>query len=426
MTVDLLTRAARRIRNATPDISGGRGGGYSSNQGVPPSQDMVAEMQAMLAGSTLFAVIDRLATTIGSVDWHLYRDFEPGTPVEDRTPVTAHPALTVWTRPNPHYSQRAFVESIVQHYDLTGEWAWLTGRMGGRSDGAVLELWPVRPDRIRPIPDPQRFISGFRYGAGQTAVDLATTDVLWTRRPNPLDPYRGISPVGSLLPDMVGDTAAAAWNAQFFANSARPDGVLSTPDTLTQDEFDSLVNHWRESHQGMSNAHRVAVLERATYASVGYSQKDMDFTALREFTEKRILRVYAMPKFMLGDSDGVSRANANAGKAMFAEMSMIPRLDLIREALNTQLLPLFGTAGRGVMFDYSDPIPPDREDQRAETAAKIASVQAMVALGADPVEACETFGLPPMVFDTPAPPVASPATPPAPDTGNPDDGSELA
>lgn len=425
---DPLTRAAQwlRARNETPvDVFPTRSWGHGTSNGVAPSQDMVAQMRAMLDVSTLFAVIDRLATSIAAVDWHLYREFEPGTPVEDRTVVSEHPALSVWNQPNPFYSQRQFVETIIQHYDLTGEWWWLIGRMNGAPQGSVLELWPIRPDRMRPVPDPKRFISGYSYVGGGVPVPLSTTDAVWTRRPNPLDPYRGLAPVGSLIFDLGGEKAAAQWNAQFFVNSARPDGIIEVPDTLDQTEFDDMIRHWRESHQGTSNAHRVGVLERGVYKNAGYSQKDMDFVGLRGFTKEQILEAYAMPKFMLGKVEGVQRATANASKAVFAELSMNPRLDLIRECLNSQLLPLFGTSGRGVMFDYDDPIPPDAETDRADLAAKIAAVQAMAGLGADPAEACEVFGLPVMSFDQPAAPVSSPPIAPA-EEGDEDDGSEFS
>lgn len=354
-------------------------------------QDMATQMGSMGAVSTLFAVVDRIASATAAVDWRLWRQAPSGKP-EDRTLVTAHPALTVWDNPNRFYTQRELVETITQHYDLTGEWWLVVGRV--TPAGTPVELWPVRPDRMRPVPDKDTFISGYVY-RGTVDVPLGVDQVITKKRPNPLDPYRGISPAGSLLYDLRGEQAAAEWNAQFFANSARPDGVLETPATLSDPEFTRLTDQWREAHQGPVNAHRVALLEAGLHFNpVGWAQKDMDFVALRGFSKEQILQAYGLSKFMLGAHEGVNRATAIAAKAVFYEQTINPRLDLLKEALNRTFLPMFGALGRGVEFDYDNPEPEDSDAQRAELSAAVSAAATMIGLGFDPGEVLAAFGLP--------------------------------
>ena len=64
-----------------------------------------------------------------------------------------------------------------------------------------------------------------------------------------------------------------------------------------------------------------------------------------------------MHKVMTGVTDDVNRANAQTGEEVFASWKVAPRLDRWRDVLNTQFLPLFGSAGEGVEFDYVFPQP---------------------------------------------------------------------
>src|SRR5581483_7030935 len=68
-----------------------------------------------------------------------------------------------------------------------------------------------------------------------------------------------------------------------------------------------------------------------------------------------------------------------------------PRLDRWRDVINTQFLPLFGSAGEDVEFDYSFPMPLNREQDNAELAAKT-----LVEAGYDPAAVLEVVGLPAM------------------------------
>lgn len=413
MSRDLLSRA---IRNVVPNTTS-RSTFTGPTSGVAPSQDMGSQMATMGQVSTLFAVIDRLASSVAAVPWRLYRK-DPRVDPDARQIIERHPALSVWETPNPHYSQRMLVETIVQHYDLTGEFALWAVHL---QNGWPAELWPVRPDRLRPVPDPVQHLLGWVY-KGTVDVKLSTTDIIHMRRPNPLDPYRGLSPVGSLIYDLKGEQAAAQWNAMFFQNSARPDGVLEVPTSLTDDEFNRVRQGWADSHQGARNAHRIALLEAGTtFKPMGYSQKDMDFTALRGFSKEQILEAFAFPAFMLGKTDGLARANATASKAAFAELNMSPRLDLVREALNTQFLPqFFGGQARAVdvEFDYENPIPPDAEEERADLQARSSVALSFIAAGFDHDEVLEAFGLPAFTMTEPEPapqPAAPPPPPPSPD-----------
>src|SRR5215469_4545911 len=124
--------------------------------------------------------------------------------------------------------------------------------------------------------------------------------------------------------------------------------------------------------------------------------KDMDFGNLRNVSRHLIGEAWGMHKIMLGNSVDLNRANAQTGEEVFANWSITPRLDQWKDVLNEQFLPLFGSAGENVEFDYIYPLPQNREQDNDELATKTAAWATLVGAGADPHDAAEVVGLPDM------------------------------
>ncbi|MCW2900995.1 MAG: portal protein, partial [Streptosporangiaceae bacterium] len=205
---------------------------------------------------------------------------------------------------------------------------------------------------------------------------------------------------------------------------------------MDDDEFDQMIDRWRDSHRGVGRAHRVAVLEGgATWVPNGSAQKDMDFVNLRGDSRDAIREALGMHKVMTGVTDDVNRANAQTGEEVFANWKIVPRLDRWKDVLNFQFLPLFGSTGTDVEFDYIYPLPANREQDNAELTAKTAAAEALVNAGYDPHSVLEVVGLPDMevaetAVQAPGLPPGwvpeAPAAPAAPGAAPAQDGQELA
>lgn len=383
---------------ATPPIPfTGRTPAYGAFAG--PRRDAEGQMRAMSAVGTLFAIVDRTANATALVEWKLWRKARSGKK-EDRTEVTAHAALDLWNRPNEFMPRQEFVESFQQHQDLTGEAWWVIARHARSS--IPLELWPVRPDRMTPIPDRDRFLAGYIYTSPDgEQIPLDLDQVIQLRRPNPLDPYRGLSPVLSILPDLDTTRYAAEWSRAFFMNSAEPGGIIEVPTPLSDDEFDELRDRWNEQHKGVQNAHRVAILEHGKWVDRTISQRDMQFVELRGATRDAIREAYGISKSAIGDFEDINRASALAAKAWFAEQQTVPRLERIKGALNNELLPLFGAGAKGLEFDYEPPTPPDPEIEAQQLTARAQAASLLIEAGGYGPSVLEAFDLPEIQFGTP-------------------------
>ncbi|MFF4834095.1 phage portal protein [Streptomyces sp. NPDC001315] len=388
----ILNRASTATQTPVPFASRSQSYGrglFGSSRGT------TAQLDAMGAVSTLFAIVNRTAKAEAGVEWGLYRKAKSGKK-EDRTPVTSHAALDLWDQPNPFYTQSVFVEAGAQHKQLTGETWWVIAR--DERSTLPLEMWVVRPDRLTPVPDAERFLSGYMYtGPDGQEVALRKEDVIFIRTPHPTDPYRGIGPVQALLTDLDAVRYSAEWNRSFFLNSAEPGGIIEVPNGLSDQEFDELRDRWNEQHKGVANAHRVAILEHGQWKDRKFTQRDMQFAELRNLSREVIREAFGFPKPMTGAVDDVNRANGDSGERMFARWLLVPDLEAIRDALNHQLLPLYGATGNGLEFDFVNPVPDDVESEATQLTARANAAKALGETGLwDADDILSAVGLPEM------------------------------
>lgn len=354
---------------------------------------------------TIFAIVHSLAVATAKLDWHLYKSSASGLP-EDRVEVTKHASIDLWKMPNPAMPRRRFMETAQQHIDLTGESDILTSsvKLGGKN--VPIELWPMRPDRIQPIPDPYAFLAGYIYTSPDgEAIPLETYECLPILMPDPGNPYRGIGPIQSILSVLESVKAAEAWDAAFFQNSAEPGGIIEVPTALSDPQFDQLRDRWGATHQGVSKAHRVAILEAGMkWIDRSYTQRDMQHAELRTVKRDTILEAFGYPKPMLGITEDVNRANAEAAEYVFAKWLISERADRWRDWLNYQLMPLYGTTGQGYEWDYDSPVSENSDAANAAITARSTALVAMAGAGFDAVETEQWLDVPEIGYEKPVPP----------------------
>jgi HK97 family phage portal protein len=395
-----LGSLARALTNRAPVplVASRYGGGFGILERA--RVDDVRLMDTYSMSGTIYGTVSRLASATSAPEWKLWRKAASGLR-EDRVEVTSHAALDLIRRPNPFMTLQELIETGQQHIDLTGEADILITRFGR----IPLELWPVRPDRVKPEPDPYLFIKQYSY-TSPTGIDigLPVDDVIQIRLPNPLDPYSGLGPIQSILTEVDSARYSAEWNKNFFINSAQPGGIIETPNRLGDTELTELRDRWAESHKGASNAHRVAIIENGMkWVERTTTQRDMQFAELRGVTRDAILEAFGFPKFALGIVEDVNRASADASEYLFQKWLIVPRLNRWRSALNNDLLPQFAGADQ-LEFDYESPLSEDTEAANQSLTAKWNAAVAAVGAGFDAPEALKAIGLPDVTFEKPAPP----------------------
>lgn len=398
-----MSRIGRALKNRTPVPMAPRNPGKTdffnvvTGRGASTEEKQRRGMEQYGEVGTLFGIVSRLSESCALIDWHLYRKASDGRrvyrEVETRKEITRHAALDLLAQPNPLMDTVEFVETTVQHYDTAGEFIWVVAYGSIRAAGPI-EVWPVRPDRMRIVTSDTEALTGYVYVSPDgERVPLLKEDVIHFRRPNPLDPYRGLGPVQSISVKLDSNRLASEYNRNFFLNSAEPGGIIEIEDRLDDDEFRELVTRWREQHQGVANAHRVAVLEQGKWVERKYSMRDMMFPELGEMSREDIREAFGYPKGMTGATEDVNKAVADANERMFGRYLLRPRLKKVQSGLN-KLLKLFGETATGLEWDHDDPVPEDREADSADRITKAQSFKMLVESGMDWDDALEITGLP--------------------------------
>ena len=264
-----------------------------------------------------------------------------------------HPAQRLLDTINPFWSRQRFWHMIEASLGLWGS-APVALFRDGRDQ--VRELWWLRPNRFRVVPDPVGYIQGYIYTRDGMDIAFRPDEILWFRYPNPIEEYAGLSPVAALRMTIDMNTDAIRFNRRFFQNDATPGRVYIKSDRdLTSAQADSLRQRWEKAFKNPDRAHSVAVLDRsAEIKSIALSQRDMEFIEAQRFTKEEICGVYGVPPVLIGDLGRATFNNFRLAKASFWDETLIPEMQLIESEINETLIPLLGGKGLSVRFDLSE------------------------------------------------------------------------
>lgn len=402
-----LGMLSKAIRNQGPPIPVGAARSIFGRAGASPPSTGIA-LEVTEASSTMFGIVNRLSVATAAIDWELMRNMGTGNEDDDE-PVESHLALDVWNNPNPFMTGQEYREILQQHIDLTGE-GWT---VFGKTGKWPTSMWPVRPDRMAPVPSATDYLSGYVYSNQGEKVPLRIDECMFIRMPNPNDAYRGLGPVQSLLLTIDAMRYGAQWNRNTFLNNGEPGGVIEVMDGIGDDDFDEFAKRWDEMHRGVAKAGRIAILEGGMkWVPNGYSPKDMQFVQLQTVGRDVIYEAYGMPKSAMGVTENVNRANASAGKELFQEQLVVPRLDRIKRAANKDFLPQFGPTAKGLYFRPKDPVPPNSDEQRQELSTKAqAALWLNQANEYDAADILVAVGLPEIKLKAKPDPVVPPVVP---------------
>lgn len=291
--------------------------------------------------------------------------------------VDTHPVLDLLNKVNPSMTKHELFYATQAFKDLDGNAFWYLAR-DNNGAGKILEIYPLRPDRVQIVPSKVNplEVEGYIFVQpdGQR-VPFTPEQILHHKNFNPLGghpfPHRGMGIVEAAAWSVDTDNEARAYNYNFFKNSARPDGLLTTSGDAAMDsaEFKRLKEEWNAEHQGSDNASKVAVLGGGlTWTEIERSQNDMQFVQQRTMSRDEILSMFRVPKSIVGITDDVNRSNAEAAIYVFALRTIQPLMQQLVDTLNEFLLPEFGD---NLELSFVSPVVEDRKKDIDEYTAAL-------------------------------------------------------
>lgn len=274
---------------------------------------------------------------------------------EEITEITKHDVLDLLDKVNNGMTRYDLFEHWGILMGLNGECFWW--KMKG-DNGKVVAIYPFFiPAYMQIVPGENEFVKGYVYRlpGGATEIPFNADEIVHFKEFNPLNPYRGMSPVKAAELSIATDIEAKKWNWRFFRNSAKPYGILKVPGTLDQGQYDRIRNQWESEYGSASGQeHKMAILEEGMdYAPGNFTQKDMEFIEQRRMDREEIFSIFGIPK---GIFEGeVNRTTAEAHRANFIENTITPLARKLIYTLNEFLLPDFGDDNLFFNFDSLSP-----------------------------------------------------------------------
>lgn len=304
----------------------------------------------------VYACVNAIAEEIASINLRLIRKTKDG-----RQEIDNHLALNLLHDVNPFMSSSELFLGTQAYLELDGNAFWYLPK--GSVTKKPAEIWLLDPSRVFVVKSAEKFIGGYAYKneKGQD-VPLAVDEIIHFKRFNPINRYRGLGTVQAAALAVDIDTFSAQWNKNFFYNAAVPSAVLETEGTISEEQYQRLKTSWDVSHRGLDNAHKLAILQGGLkFKPMNLSQKDMEFLEQRRFSRDEILGIFRVSKSILGITEDVNRANAEANEFIFAKRVIKPRMQFITDRLNEFYLPLFREDQTKLMFEFIDPVPQNIE-----------------------------------------------------------------
>jgi HK97 family phage portal protein len=348
-----------------------------------------------------YRCISMIAKACAGIKWEVYQKSRTGEGIEQ--PMS--PLLTLINRPNPLQGRSAFFESLISYFVMTGN-SYIES-VSPSDRFPPMELWTMRPDKIRIIPGPDGYPQRYEFSANNIVKKWDMNPItfqcgiLQMKTFNPLDEWFGMSPLEAAMLSLDQNNQGNKWNLALLQNSATPSGVIKvkTSDvnpsgSLSDEQYEKLKESLAENYQGSRNTGRPMLLEGGLeWQPMGFSPVDMNFIQSKSVSGQDIAIAFGVPGEILGLGTKTF-ANYKEARLSFYEETILPIMDFVQTELNNWLAPRFG---EGIYLEY------DKDDIEALTEKrdqKYTSLQntnwltqneKREAIGYEPVEGWDVF-----------------------------------
>jgi len=294
----------------------------STLSGVKVNHKSVIGYPAMWRG------INLLANSVGGMPLDIYRN--PAREI-DRN----HPAQKLMKRmASPIVTACNFRKTMMSHMLLFGNgFAWIERD----SANNPIELWPL---------DPQSVIVRFYEGELWYSTYIDGEQMTFPGR-NVVH-FKGLSHnsiTGYSAVDIFHEhlgigLAAAQFGARFFGDGANMSGILQVPGHFSDEKIRNSLSAWRDMSQGMSNSHKVALLQDGVkFQSLTVPPDSAQFLQTREFEVRATVgNILGLPGHLLGDNSKSSFNSLEQENQSYLFHSLAPHLKEFEGEFTSKLM----------------------------------------------------------------------------------------
>jgi len=277
------------------------------------------------------------------------------TVIDKRANAVARLPVQVWdidgdTRKMDSRSQYSrLVADPCEYMDNYSFWQWIqtTIDIYGETylalvkdgNGMPVSMMPMHPTRVAVKRNPQdgKYEYFFQAGSGigTELVRFQQEDVVPFKLFNPRKLERGLSRLESLRSTLYSEDSSRNATASMWANSGRPNIVMSTEKKLGPDGRKRLIEAFNQAHQGSGNAGKTLVLEDGVSATqFQLTATDMQFIEGRKLNQVEVCGVFDIAPTLVGILDHATYSNVSEQIRGFYRDSMSGPLQFVESVFN--------------------------------------------------------------------------------------------
>ncbi len=329
---------------------------------------------AYLRNTTVYACVNEIAGNIGCLKWRVE---DPNT----GEPMPQTPMARLLAKPNSiQKSTKSFLSAVMAYKLIDGN-SFVTAdgvtenmRTDGRLIGPPGQLNIHMPDKVE-VEDDNGDIIGYKVHTrkGQAGIMLPPERVWHSMMFNPLNQFRGVSPLVAASLDWKANTEGKRWNFSMLMRGGRPSGILAVRNILDKETRERMQEELNNKWGGSNNAGKIFVLEDTDggfdWKETSVTPKDADWIEGMKHMESNIAKAFQVPPEIIGDSANRTYTNYQEARKSFFTETVVPHAEIIKDELNNFLPPLFNAVGRlEINFDRNaiEAIQEDIQKRREE------------------------------------------------------------
>lgn len=300
--------------------------------GEPTASGMPMNVESALKIDAFWACINDISQDIASLPLMVYRELPRG-----KEKAKNHPLYRILhDEPNPLMTSMQLRQTLISHRLSCGR---AFANIERDYDGRVVALWPLRPDRMDGpvLSEAGTLLYTYHLPTGEPRA-LTQADVFHLRG-LASDGINSYSPVSLHRESLSLAVATMQFGNRFFGNDSRPGGILQAKTRLSQEAADRMRASWESAHQGLTKAHRVAVLEEGVeWKQVGIPPEDAQFLETRLFQVQTIGRIFRMPPHKIQELSRATYSNIEEQELEYGADTLGPEIIAFEQQCNKDLL----------------------------------------------------------------------------------------
>ena len=270
--------------------------------------------------------------------------------------IINHPATQLLRKPSPYMSGNLLNQYIITSMSVAGDAFILKLR---NEAGGVVQLYPLIPDQVDVKGTREELITHYEYKQKGQNLHIPREDMIHIREKiDPRNHRRGLSPLRSVMVEILGDAAASQMASALVKNMGVPGVVISPKNDLsmTKEESENIAEVFGRRFGG-ENRGRPLVISggEVDIQTLSFSPKDLEIGKLRHVNEERISAVLGVPSILAGLGSGLSSStynNVSELRNFFTEQKLIPMWKNVASDFTNQLLLEDFTDDQGFVMKY--------------------------------------------------------------------------